>query len=230
MIAKFKKVIRFSIDTVLRLTRKNSIENAQLTPQQIRVLPWIRDNGDKTHRLQYNLSEQDIVIDLGGYEGQWASDIFSMYCCQIYIFEPVPEYAENIKKRFAKNKYINIYEFGLASNNINTRISVTGDSSSSYKAGDLMIDIQLTKASDFFENNHISYVSLLKINIEGGEYDLLEHMISTNLISKIQNIQIQFHDFFPDAKDRMKEIQNQLAHTHKLTYQYEFVWENWVLR
>ncbi len=25
----------------------------------------------------------------------------------------------------------------------------------------------------------------------------------------------------------MKNIQNALAHTHKLTWQYVFVWENW---
>ena len=230
MIAKFRKITRFIIDATLRLVGAKYIRSGQLTPQEIRVQPWIRDNGDRTHRLQYDLSEQDIVIDLGGYEGQWASDIFSMYCCQIYIFEPVPEYAKNIQKRFAKNKHIKIYQFGLASENIKTRISVTGDSSSSYKSGDNMVDIQLMKASDFLESNKTHFINLLKINIEGGEYDLLEHLILTNLISKIQNIQIQFHDFFPDAKERMNKIQESLARTHKLTYQYEFVWENWILR
>ena len=230
MILNFLRNIKKSLVGLLKFrTSKISID-PKMSIEQQRVLPWIRDNGDRTHRLQYDLSEKDIVIDLGGYEGQWASDIFSMYCCQIYIFEPVPEYAKNIQKRFQKNKHMKIYQFGLASDNINTKISVTGDSSSSYKPNENMIDIQLVKASDFLEENRIYFINLLKINIEGGEYDLLEHMISTNLISKVQNIQIQFHDFFPDAKDRMKELQNQLAHTHKLTYQYEFVWENWVLR
>ena len=195
-----------------------------------RVLPWVRDDGDKTHRLNYDLSDESLVIDLGGYEGQWASDIFSMYCCKVYIFEPVPVYVNNIKRRFVKNENIIVYPFGLASNNLTTKISVTGDSSSSYKPSGEMIDVQLMSASDFFEGKNITFVNLMKINIEGGEYDLLEHLISTNLIKKIQNIQIQFHDFFPDGKNRMSEIQSHLALTHKLTYQYEFVWENWVLR
>jgi FkbM family methyltransferase len=215
---------------LLKSVKSDSCDELHLSIEQQRVLPWIKDNGDKTHRLNYDLSDESLVIDLGGYEGQWASDIFSMYCCKVYIFELVPDYANNIKNRFAKNKHIKVYPFGLASNNITTKISVTGDSSSSYKPSGEMIDVQLMSASDFFEDNNISFVNLMKINIEGGEYDVVEHLISTNLITKIQNIQIQFHDFFPDAKDRMREIQSHLAITHKLTYQYEFVWENWVLR
>lgn len=226
MIKKLKKMIRFFINTLTILAGNKS----QLTPQQERVLPWVRDDGDKTHRLNYDLSDESLVIDLGGYEGQWASDIFSMYCCKVYIFEPVPVYVNNIKRRFVKNENIIVYPFGLASNNLTTKISVTGDSSSSYKPSGEMIDVQLMSASDFFEGKNITFVNLMKINIEGGEYDLLEHLISTNLIKKIQNIQIQFHDFFPDGKNRMSEIQSHLALTHKLTYQYEFVWENWVLR
>lgn len=226
MIKKLRKIIRFFINTINRLAGNKS----QLTPQEERVLPWIRDNGDKTHRLNYDLSDESLVIDLGGFEGQWASDIFSMYCCKVYIFELVPDYVNNIKSRFLKNGNIIVHAFGLASNNTTTKISVTGDSSSSYKPSGDMIDVQLISARDFFEENNISLVNLMKINIEGGEYDLLEYLISTNLINKIQNIQIQFHDFFPDAKERMNKIQELLARTHKLTYQYEFVWENWVLR
>ncbi len=230
MIAKFNNRIRLFLDTLLRIVGKKPISNVQLTPEQQRVLPWIKDNGDKTHRLQYDLSEQSIVIDLGGYEGQWSSDIFSMYCCQIYIFEPVPEFAENIKRRFSRNPHISVHQFGLAGNDTTTSISVTGDSSSRYKNSEQMVSIQLMKASKFFDEFMISSVSLMKINIEGGEYDLLEHLISTNLIKNIQNLQIQFHDFFPDAKERMQKIQNALERTHRLTYQYEFVWENWVLK
>ena len=47
---------------------------------KLRAAQWFKDNGDKTHRLNYNLNEKSIVFDLGGYEGQWASDIFSKYC------------------------------------------------------------------------------------------------------------------------------------------------------
>ena len=71
----------------------------------------------------------------------------------------------------------------------------------------------------------------MKINIEGGEYDLLEALLSGDAIKLIKNIQVQFHDFLiNDAKEKMTKLQEKLALTHDLTYQYEFVWENWKVK
>jgi len=70
----------------------------------------------------------------------------------------------------------------------------------------------------------------MKINIEGSEYDLLEHLLETNYVKIIKNIQVQFHDFVPNAEKRMKRIQEKLQKTHYLTYQYPFVWENWRIK
>ena len=68
----------------------------------------------------------------------------------------------------------------------------------------------------------------MKINIEGAEYDLLDSLISKNNHSIVQNLQIQFHDFvFSDVKERMFKIHSELCKSHSLSYQYEFVWENW---
>src|SRR5438477_4586077 len=47
-----------------------------------RVIAWREINGDRTLRLSYDLSENDVVFDVGGYEGQWASDIYAMYGCR----------------------------------------------------------------------------------------------------------------------------------------------------
>jgi hypothetical protein len=67
----------------------------------------------------------------------------------------------------------------------------------------------------------------MKINIEGGEYDLLDHLIETGWIRRIRDVQIQFHDFVSGATQRMHHIQAALKNTHHTTYQYPFVWENW---
>ena len=165
MIVKIEHQIKTFLKKLLRIVNKKPI-NVQLTPEQQKVLPWIRDNGDKTHRLHYDLSKQSVVMDLGGYEGQWSSDIFSMYCCQIHIFEPVPDFSENIKRRFARNPNIRVHQFGLACNDVTTSISLTGDSSSRYKNSEKMVNIQLITASKFFEEFNISSVSLMKLYLE----------------------------------------------------------------
>jgi hypothetical protein len=106
-------------------------------------------------------------------------------------------------------------------------LSILDDSSSIFKMGNKIVPIKLLKASEFIEMHLISKIELMKINIEGGEYELLDHLIDSNAISIIENIQVQFHNFIPNAEVRMKQIQDRLSLTHKLTYQYKFVWENW---
>ena len=59
---------------------------------------------------------------------------------------------------------------------------------------------------------------------------LLEHLIDIGAVGQIRDLQIQFHDFVPEAKKRMAEIRSALSRTHEPTYQYEFVWENWRLK
>ena len=230
MFTKLKKLTSFVFRVCGSVCYKLARMFSSPSLEEQRTRKWFADNGDTTRRLKYDLSAQSLVLDLGGYEGQWSSEIFSMYCCTIHIFEPAPEFSENIRQRFLRNPHIFVHQYGLASNDINTSISLNGASSSQHKIGKQMVSIQLKKASKFFAENKISSVDLMKINIEGGEYDLLEYLISTSLVKDIKNLQIQFHDFFPDSRARMMTIQEALGRTHKLTYQYEFVWENWEIR
>jgi FkbM family methyltransferase len=169
-----------------------------------------------------------MVFDLGGYEGQWASDIFSKYCCTIHIFEPVHEFASKIQERFKYNQKIYTHEFGLSNENKTVSISLSKDSSSIYKRNGEQTTAILMRAVDFMRENSIKKIDLMKINIEGGEYDLLEHLIDSDFIRNIDNVQIQFHDFVSDAFHRMSNIQHFLSRTHITTYQYPFVWENWM--
>ncbi|PSF36744.1 FkbM family methyltransferase [Aphanothece hegewaldii CCALA 016] len=201
-----------------------------LYPQEKRVVSWFEIEGDKTLRLNYNLNKNSVVFDLGGYEGQWSSDIFSKYCCYIYIFEPVQEYANKITTRFKDNSKICVYNFGLSNQTETCKISLSQDSSSTFKNGVNVQTVQMIKAQDFFEDKNIQLVDLVKINIEGGEYDLIEHLIITGCIKYLKNLQIQFHDFVPNAEERMNDIQAQLSKTHELIWQYPFVWENWQLK
>lgn len=229
------KIIKYSANLLYKIAhqiepRKVSVINSEESLQAMRVKPWFRDNGDKTHRLNYDLNADSIVFDLGGYEGEWAGDIFCMYGCTVYIFEPYETYFENIKSKFLHNKKISVFQFGLSKNSQISKLAIADNSSSIFIESENSVDIKLVSANEFFNQHPIDIIHLMKINIEGGEYDLLEHLIETGDIKKIKNIQVQFHDFVPDAESRMKAIQGNLVETHELTYQYEFVWENWKLK
>jgi len=198
-------------------------------PKQLkRIDDWYNFDKDETIRFEYSLDENSIVFDLGGYKGQWSSDIFSRYACNVYIFEPLKKYADNIKHRFAKNHKIKVFEFGLGATDQELMISHDDDGSSMLR-GEGKEKAWIHNFAEFVRKNNIETIDLIKINIEGAEFDLLDHIIENNLHLKIKNILVQFHEFVEDSNNRMKKIQDVLRKTHSLTYQVEFVWENWKL-
>jgi hypothetical protein len=123
------------------------------------------------------------------------------------------------------------YNFGLAERAFETDINVSDNASSIFNVEGTKTKIRLESIIEFMISNKIETVDLMKINIEGGEYDLLDVIIENNFAQKFKNIQVQFHDFVIDnPRERMEKIQKELSKTHELTYQYDFVWENWKLK
>lgn len=187
---------------------------------------WIKDRGDETLRLNYNISSNDIVFDVGGYVGDFALKIYNLYKCKIHIFEPVPNFVNIIKQKHKENENIIIHEYGLGNENKQLYYNEARDSTQlieSIGSGSTIVK-DIKEVMSLLGNPEIA---LLKINIEGGEYDLLDRLISTGLINNCKNLQIQFHDFYPNAISRRADIIEQLQKTHNLMYEYLFVWEGW---
>jgi FkbM family methyltransferase len=204
-----------------------------------RPIPSIKDeganefykSGGEQLRFDYpGLKKNSIVFDLGGYEGQWASDIYGRYRPKIYIFEVYAPYYDNIKERFFYNDAIKVYNFGLSAQDAVTQIAIDGYSTSAFKKSENMVEIELKNISHFILENKIKKIDLMKINIEGAEYGLLAHLISTGIVKIIANLQIQFHDFIPDAFNEMNSIREKLSITHFPTYKFDFTWDNWKLK
>jgi FkbM family methyltransferase len=200
--------------------------------QQLMARKWRADGGDNAMRFNYDLDESSVVLDLGGYEGQWASDLFARYRCSIYIFEPVKSFAARIRERFSRNDRLQVFTCGLGATTRSDEIYLAADGSSKFVSAGNREVMEIVDAKDwigmhFGENPRID---LVKLNIEGGEYELLERLIETGLIANIRDIQVQFHDIAPDSPARMQRIQAALMKTHEPTYQYRFVWENWTRR
>ena len=194
---------------------------------EISLKKWFEDNGDNTHRINYNLNQDSIVFDLGGYIGEWSDKIQRKYDSKVYIFEPVFKYFSELKKTFEFKENIKIYNFGLSDKTYDTEIIHDGASSSLYLTDGEKEKIKLINFVDFIKSEEIKNIDLIKINIEGGEYDLLDFILENNLQTQINNFQIQFHKMFDDCEIRRNNIREKLSETHILTYDYTFVWENW---
>jgi FkbM family methyltransferase len=200
-------------------------------PERAAIRAWFAINGDRTLRLDYELTPDSIVFDVGGYQGQWSSDIFSRFLCFIHIFEPISEHASQIKRRFALNSKVIVNEFGLGGSDREELMKPNAESSSAVRFVDRegARPVKFMSMRSYMSASGVQAVDLLKINIEGMEYELLNHLLDEHLIEAFKNIQVQFHSFAPDAESGMRDIQARLSRTHHLTYQFPFVWENWTI-
>ena len=190
---------------------------------------WIRDNMENTARYNFpNLDSTSLVIDAGGYKGEWAQRIYNIYNCNIRIYEPVLNYATNIHQKFAANDKVSVYAYGLGGSTRKEMISTNGDSASIF--GEANEEIEICDVFDEFYQNSIKKIDLMKINIEGAEYELLNRLIETGMIENIDVLQIQFHDFVEGAELKRNLIIDELRKTHECSWCYNFVWEEWIKR
>jgi FkbM family methyltransferase len=173
------------------------------------------------------LHKNSIVFDVGGYKGHFAHEIYGRYGCTIFVFEPIAEYATYLRKRFRGKKKIKIFNFGLGDRDKRIRLYLRDDRTSQYKKYGQYEDAKIMRIGRFLQQYRIKEIDLIGINIEGGEYDLLEYLIKSGIVKRINNIQVQFHPVVENAEKRMNKIQKALYKTHEPTYQYPFVWENW---
>ena len=197
----------------------------------IQVKKWFADQGDQTLRLEYpELTSDSIVFDLGGYLGDFSAAIIERYNCKIYIFEPHPEYFSKCVERFSSYENVMVLNYGLADKDGEFLLSNQSDGSSfinpnhSQKEG---INCVVRDVFSVLKELDITSVDLMKINIEGGEFPLMEHIISCGKQAIVKQYQIQFHNFVEKAVDRRIEISRALSDTHVRTWCYTFVWENW---
>jgi len=188
---------------------------------------WFNDKGDDKYRYNYPLNENSLVFDVGGYEGNFSEKIYKKYNCEIFIFEPIKKYYDELIEKYKNFKKIKIFNFGLSNINSSSRIYHSGDSSSIFKITENYEDILLKNFSDFLIENQINQIDLLKLNIEGSEFEVIENIIENKLLSKIINLQVQFHSFVTNSTERRNKIREFLKKTHVETFCYEFVWENW---
>ena len=196
-------------------------------PHIISHYKWVKDNAE--HLLtEYDLTSNSIVLDLGGYKGDWTEKIYNKYNCNIFIFEPVSLFHNKIKKRFDKKEKIHVFNFGLSNSTCESKIFLNKDGSSIYKIKNSSYEIiKLKDIIETIKDLDIKSIDLLKINIEGGEYAVLPRLINSNYVKICRNIQIQFHKFIENAVNLRIKIQEDLSKTHHLTYYYPWVWENW---
>lgn len=188
-------------------------------------------------RYQYDLKKDDIVFDCGAYLGDFTNNIYNKYYCNIFAFEPLLVYFRKLQERFLNIKKINLFHFGLLNRNFKAKIINQKDSSSLFTNCNGGENVIIKDILEFIKINNINKIDLIKINIEGGEYDLINHILNNGDITMFKYIQIQYHfrkkdkrqNLYSNTENLIKNITKKLENTHILEWGFP-VWESWKRR
>jgi FkbM family methyltransferase len=182
-------------------------------------------------RYVYELEPTSVVLDVGAHEGAFTREIRRRHGCRVYAFEPIRSHFQAIEALAGPD--VQVFNFGIGARNRSERITLSGDSSSIFgtpapatEPARASEQVEIRSFADVLEELGLGYVDLLKLNVEGSEYEILEHLLDRGLAERFANIQVQFHELVPDAAARRQAIRERLAATHRVTYDEPFVWES----
>ena len=177
------------------------------------------------------LNKGDIVLDLGAYHGKWASRVYELYQPRIYMYEPDPPSVRKLQNMFAGNDDVELREYGLGARDDQLEMIQKGMGSSFYgknTGGHNVVTVPVRDVAAELEALGHEQIDLIKLNIEGGEYDVMERLIETGWMPRVRIFMIQFHEWFDGAHRRHRRIHRELRKTHDVAWRYPFIWEQWV--
>jgi len=194
------------------------------------VLAWkILQPGNR--RFKYPLNAESLVYDIGGFEGDYTAEIRRLFGCVVYIFEPDPESFSGLEARFKGDPQVVLIKGALSSKDGSATLQTAGEASRLLGTTDGQgTCVSLINAVDFIVNHNHSQIDLMKINIEGAEYELITALLEAGLHRRIRNFLIQFHPFGVDYRARYEKITEKLISTHRRDWCFPFLWESWSIR
>jgi FkbM family methyltransferase len=155
-------------------------------------------NGELTIIKKLATLNPKVIVDGGANIGKY-SKVVHQYIPQstIYAFEPVVATFEQLKEKIKGMDHIIPVNKGLFSENTQKQIHLfhSNTHSSLYKVydeGDQTIEIDLIKGDEWIQQNNIEKIDLLKLDLEGAEFDAIKGFEKNIHDQKIRAIQFEY--------------------------------------
>lgn len=161
------------------------------------------------HTFLNVLNGNSIVLDLGGWRGDFAQKINQQFGCEVHIFEPNRNQIEILNGKFSENPKIKVHPYAIGGRDeIITFFPSPEDfpgnekgssilSSSPYVDESLSYEVGkkcLGRINQFIDVEHFD---LIKMDIEGAEEEVFEDSTSIEFLSKASMLSIEFHYKMP---------------------------------
>lgn len=150
------------------------------------------------------------IVDLGACKGEFTEAMNSLYKVKkAVLVEANPTNFKVIPKRdnyILYNKAVSSKDGGTITFLEDPNSPYNGTSVFNYFSSGIKHEIECISLHKIMEENAIDYIDILKIDIEGSEYELLESL-EKDVFDKIEQITVEFHDFIdPNLKTSTEKL------------------------
>jgi FkbM family methyltransferase len=145
------------------------------------------------------LNDRSVVVDVGlGEDLSFPHSIIDRYGCAVHGFDPTPRAIAYAKEH--SRPQLRVYELGLGAQNGNAELflPVRGEfvSGSIHRGSHLRgsgVPIALVSMDGLFERIAADHIDLLKLDIEGAEFDVIASAAFAHRAGQIRQLCVEFH-------------------------------------
>lgn len=199
------------------------------TPRQRAHRQFLADNGENL-RYAYQLKPESKIFDVGAFKGEFSKEMLRKFGSNIWAFEPHPEFCKQLNENFRGESRVRVLNYGLGSRTEYLRLSNDSNSSSfvaKEKKNQSYVSGRVLDIAEFLHDSNLGDIDLIKLNVEGMEFDIVSRLIDSGLIAKFRYLQIQWHPLSKSAAAERNALVDELRKTHSLDWKYDWVWESW---
>lgn len=168
----------------------------------------------------------DVILDIGANEGIFSIMMAKCFPVKVISLEPVPRtYFQMIRNIGLNGVDVEAYNVGVGGKSGSVSMVVgkelSGGSSGVQQFFDpelnFKLDVNVLSLDEVFEKYHIEKVKLLKIDIEGMEYETL---YNTSVLDRVENVVGEFHmnSFLKEKLYDMNELATYVGSKSNLIY------------
>lgn len=179
--------------------------------------PWDRA------ALDWPLTRDSVVVEVGGYKGRWAYQIAERYQPRLYVFEP-QGWAYNVCRDVLGERAM-VLGYGLGTHDGFLPMAAYETDGCTFVAGNGPM-AEMREIGGVFKRLGLRYIDLMLMNIEGYEYTLIPHMLDQGILP--QRLMVQFHTFADPSGVETGRIYERLAEAgYWIAWSYGVVLTAW---
>ncbi len=153
--------------------------------------------------VQNSLNGRSVVVDVGlGEDVTFSESIIGKYGCVVHGLDPTPRAIRFVKA--LDNPSLILHEFGIGATPGAAHFFLPNDESHVSGAvymethlGRSSIEVELRTIGQIFEMLHCKRIDVLKLDVEGAEYDVIGSPEFQRYAGAIDQLCVEFHHRFP---------------------------------